>query len=67
MYFESHLSYVNSVLLHLMVMAEKKKGRPSHCFLTKSASDEQVLLYEAVSLFSKYINKYFGNGSSKGR
>ena len=41
-----------------MVMAEKKKGRPSRFRLPKSASEEQVLADEAVPSFTKYKNKW---------
>ena len=41
-----------------MVMAEKKKGRPSRFRLTKSASEEQVLADEAVPSSTKYKNKW---------
>ena len=37
-----------------MVMAEKKKGRPSRFRLPKSASEEQVLADEAVPSSTKY-------------
>ena len=71
LYFKCRLSHVSSVLLHLMVMAEKKKGRPSRFRSPKSASEEQVLADEAVPSPTKYKNKwalkYFGNGSRKGR
>ena len=43
---------------HLMVMAEKKKGRPSRFRLPKSASEEQVLADEAVPSSTKYKNKW---------
>ena len=49
------MSHVSGVLLHLMVMAEKKKGRPSR--LPKSAYEEQVLADEAVPSSTKYKNK----------
>ena len=58
LYFESRLSHVSSVLLHLMVIAEKKKGRPSRFRLPKSASEEQVLADEAVPSSTKYKNKW---------
>ena len=48
---------VSSVLSHLMVMAEKRKGRPSRFRLPKSASEEQVLADEAVPSSTKYENK----------
>ena len=48
------MSHVSSVLLHLMVMAAKKKGRPSQFCLLKSASEEQVLADEAVPSSTKY-------------
>ena len=41
-----------------MVMAQKKKGRPSHFRLPKSASEEQVLAFEAVPSSTKYKNKW---------
>ena len=41
-----------------MVMAEKKKGRPSRFRLPKSASEEQVLADEAVPSSTKYKNKW---------
>ena len=40
-----------------MVMAEKKKGRPSRFRLPKSAHEEQVLADEAVPSSTKYKNK----------
>ena len=40
-----------------MVMAKKKKGRPSRFRLPKSASEEQVLAEEAVPSSTKYKNK----------
>ena len=40
-----------------MVMAEKKKGRPSRFRLPKSAYEEQVLADEAVPSSTKYKNK----------
>ena len=40
-----------------MVMAEKKKGRPSRFRWPKSASEEQVLAEEAVPSSTKYNNK----------
>ena len=40
-----------------MVMAKKKKGRPSRFRLPKSASEEQVLADEAVPSATKYKNK----------
>ena len=71
LYFESRLLHVSSVSLHLMVMAEKKKGRPSHFCLLKSASEEQVLADELFHLLQSTktngLQKYFRNGSSKGR
>ena len=54
----SRLSHVSSVLLHLMVMAEKKKGRPSRFRLPKSAPEEHVLADEAVPPSTKYKNKW---------
>ena len=42
----------------MMVMAEKKKGRPSRFRLPKSASEEQVLADEAVPPSTKYKNKW---------
>ena len=56
--FESRLSHVSSVILHLIVMAEKKKGRPSRFRLLKSASEEQVLADEAVPSSTKYKNEW---------
>ena len=53
LYFESRLSHFSSVLLHLMIMAEKKKQRPSRFRLPKSASEEQVLADEAVPSSTK--------------
>ena len=41
-----------------MVMAEKKKGRPSCFRLLKSASEEQVRADEAVPSSTKYKNKW---------
>ena len=41
-----------------MVMAEKRKGRPSRFRLLKSASEEQVLAYKAVPSSTKYKNKW---------
>ena len=41
-----------------MVMAEKKKGRPSRFRLPKSASEEQVLADEAAPSSTKYKNKW---------
>ena len=41
-----------------MVMAKKKKGRPSRFRLPKSASEEQVLADEAVPSSTKYKNKW---------
>ena len=41
-----------------MVMAEKKKGRPSRFRLPKSASEEQVLADEAASSSTKYKNNW---------
>ena len=41
-----------------MVMAEKKKGRPSRFRLPKSASQEQVLAEEAVPSSTKHKNKW---------
>ena len=41
-----------------MVMAEKKKGRPSRFRLPKSASEEHVLADEAVLPCTKYKNKW---------
>ncbi|XP_068708500.1 uncharacterized protein [Montipora foliosa] len=41
-----------------MVMAEKKKGKPSRFRLPKSASEEQVLGDEAVPSSTKYKNKW---------
>ena len=41
-----------------MVMAEKKKGRPSRFRLPKSASEEKVLAEEAVPSSTKYKNKW---------
>ena len=41
-----------------MVMAEKKKGRPSRFHLPKSASEEQVVADEAVPSSTKYKNKW---------
>ena len=41
-----------------MVLAEKKKGRPSRFRLPKSASEEQVLAYKAVPSSTKYKNKW---------
>ena len=58
LYYESRFSHVSSVLLHLMVMAEKKKGRPSRFRLPKSVSEEQVLADEAVPSSTKYENKW---------
>ena len=56
--FRSRLSHVSSVLLHLMVIAEKKKGRPSRFRLPDSASEEQVLADEAVP--SNKVQKQMG-------
>ena len=44
--------------MHLMVMAEKKKGRPSRFRLPKSACEEHVLADEAVPPSTKYKNKW---------
>ena len=41
-----------------MVMAEKKKGRPSRFRLPERASEEQVLAEEAVPSSTKYKNKW---------
>ena len=41
-----------------MVMAKKKKGRPSRFRLPKSASEEQFLADEAVLSSTKYKNKW---------
>ena len=43
-----------------MVMAEKKKGRPSRFRLLKSASEEQVLADKAVPSSTKYKLKQMG-------
>ena len=45
-------------LLHLKVMAEQKKLRPSRFRLLKSASEEQVLADEAVPSCTKYKNEW---------
>ena len=50
--------HVSSALLHLLVMAEKKKGRSSRFRLPKSGSEEQVLADEAVPSSTKYKNKW---------
>ena len=44
--------------MDLIVMAEKKKGRPSRFRFPKSASDEQVLADEAVPFSTQYKNKW---------
>ena len=61
LYFESLLFQLSctgtpghNLLLYLMVMAEKKKGRPSRFRSAKSASEEQVLADEAVPSSTKY-------------
>ena len=52
------MSHGSSISLHLMVMAEKKKGRPSRFRLPQSASEEQVLADEAVPSSIKYKNNW---------